>query len=134
MDETRTILQAAIPALRSASSKLDRRSRCFPTPLVRNIFFATNAMGSAELRCLRPKESEKISRLKISKHAQGSQSISLPSSNARSYAPSFARTIRNAVRGNLGARARKGKKLLLHAKENTRHERVGNASQFPKLR
>src|SRR5262249_14790994 len=38
------MLQAAMPALRSANSKLERRSRCFPTPLVRNIFFATNAM------------------------------------------------------------------------------------------
>ena len=45
MEETRTMLQAAMPALRSASSKLERRSRCFPTPLVRKIFFATNAMG-----------------------------------------------------------------------------------------
>src|ERR1700757_4710372 len=44
MEETRTILHAAIPALRSTSSKLERRSRRFPTPLVRNIFFATNAM------------------------------------------------------------------------------------------
>src|SRR5580700_8841633 len=50
IEETRTMLQAAMPALRSANSKLERRSRCFPTPLVRNIFFATNAMdwlGSA---------------------------------------------------------------------------------------
>src|SRR5215471_20447053 len=44
IDETRTILHAAIPAFRSASSKLDSRSRCFPTPLVRKIFFATNAI------------------------------------------------------------------------------------------
>src|ERR1700740_19775 len=52
IEETRTILQAAIPALRNASSKLDRRPRCFPPPLVRKIFFATNAMSSTELRCL----------------------------------------------------------------------------------
>src|ERR1700683_5602105 len=52
IEETRTMLQAAIPALRNASSKLDRRSRCFPTPLVRKIFFATNAMDGAGLRCL----------------------------------------------------------------------------------
>src|SRR5271155_160987 len=51
MEETRTMLQAAIPALRSASSKLDRRSRCFPTPLVRKMFFATNAMSGAGVRC-----------------------------------------------------------------------------------
>src|SRR5256714_14090780 len=44
MEETRTILHAAIPAFLSASSKLESLSRCFPTPLVRNIFFATNAM------------------------------------------------------------------------------------------
>src|ERR1700739_4214283 len=41
---TRTMLHAAIPAFRSASSKLDSLSRCFPTPLVRKIFFATNAI------------------------------------------------------------------------------------------
>src|SRR5271169_5513196 len=44
MEDTRTILQAAIPAFLSANSKLERRSRCFPTPLVKNIFLATNAM------------------------------------------------------------------------------------------
>src|ERR1700686_1547588 len=43
-EETRTILHAAIPAFRRASSKLESLSRCLPTPLVRNIFFATNAM------------------------------------------------------------------------------------------
>src|ERR1700677_2420223 len=52
IEETRTILHAAIPALRRASSKLDSRSRCLPTPLVRKILFATNAMDGAELRCL----------------------------------------------------------------------------------
>src|ERR1700693_4191744 len=52
MEDTRTMLQAAIPALRKASSKLESRSRCFPTPLVRNIFFATNAMRDAGVRCL----------------------------------------------------------------------------------
>jgi len=44
IDDTRTMLHAAIPAFRNASSKLDSLSRCLPTPLVRNIFFATNAM------------------------------------------------------------------------------------------
>src|SRR5271156_5322908 len=44
IDETRTMLQAAMPAFRNASSKLDSRSRCLPTPFVRKIFFATNAM------------------------------------------------------------------------------------------
>ena len=38
------MLHAAMPALRKANSKLESRSRCFPTPLVRKIFFATNAM------------------------------------------------------------------------------------------
>src|ERR1700730_18365340 len=44
IEETRTMLHAAMPALRSASSKLESLSRCLPTPLVRNIFLATNAM------------------------------------------------------------------------------------------
>src|SRR5216684_4074491 len=51
MEETRTMLQAAMPALRKASSKLESRSRCLPTPFVRKIFFATNAMDRAGLRC-----------------------------------------------------------------------------------
>ena len=38
------MLHAAIPALRRASSKLESLSRCLPTPLVRKIFLATNAM------------------------------------------------------------------------------------------
>src|SRR5271156_306374 len=44
IEETRTILHAAMPALRRASSKLESLSRCLPTPLVRKIFLATNAM------------------------------------------------------------------------------------------
>lgn len=52
MEDTRTMLHAAMPALRKASSKLESRSRCFPTPFVRKIFFATNAMRGAEVRCL----------------------------------------------------------------------------------
>jgi hypothetical protein len=59
------MLQAAIPALRRASSKLDRRSRCFPTPLVRKIFFATNAMSSTELRCLHRNDSKKPAHRKL---------------------------------------------------------------------
>ena len=42
MLETRTRLQAAIPADRSANSKLVSFSRCFPTPFVKNILFGTN--------------------------------------------------------------------------------------------
>src|SRR5882762_8326615 len=52
IEDTRTMLQAAMPALRNANSKLESRSRCFPTPFVRKIFFATNAMRGAEERCL----------------------------------------------------------------------------------
>ena len=52
IEDTRTILHAAMPALRNASSKLESRSRCLPTPLVRKIRFATNAMEDAGLRCL----------------------------------------------------------------------------------
>src|SRR5881394_4372886 len=58
IEETRTMLQAAMPALRRASSKLESRSRCFPTPFVRKIFFATNAMVPvfrASLKGLRAK-------------------------------------------------------------------------------
>src|SRR5262252_9764288 len=44
MEDTRTMLHAAIPALRRASSKLESRSRCLPTPLVKKIFLATNAI------------------------------------------------------------------------------------------
>src|ERR1044071_1093523 len=43
-EDTRTMLHAAMPALRRASSKLDSRSRCLPTPLVKKIFLATNAI------------------------------------------------------------------------------------------
>src|SRR5213593_3943932 len=42
MLETRTRLQAAMPAERSASSKEVSFSRCFPTPLVKNISLGTN--------------------------------------------------------------------------------------------
>src|SRR6266478_3890696 len=52
IEDTRTMLHAAIPALRNASSKLESRSRCFPTPFVRKIFFATNARRGAGVRCL----------------------------------------------------------------------------------
>src|ERR1700747_922794 len=44
IEDTRTMLQAAIPAFLSANSKLESFSRCLPTPLVRKIFLATNAM------------------------------------------------------------------------------------------
>src|SRR4030095_15283007 len=49
MLETRTRLQAAIPAERSASSKEVSFSRCFPTPLVKNISFGTNPTTSTLL-------------------------------------------------------------------------------------
>src|SRR5215469_13826814 len=44
IEETRTMLHAAMPALRRANSKLESLSLCLPTPFVRKIFFATNAM------------------------------------------------------------------------------------------
>src|SRR5208283_3163180 len=54
MEETRTRFCAAIPASRSASSKEVRRSRCFPTPLVKNIFLGTmslpNSVSSRKFR------------------------------------------------------------------------------------
>src|SRR5690349_4554665 len=52
IDETRTILQAAMPELRKNNSKLEKPSRCLPTPFVRKIRFATNAMYDAGSRCL----------------------------------------------------------------------------------
>src|SRR6185295_1286542 len=48
IEDTRTILHAAMPAFRRASSKLESLSRCLPTPFVRKIRFATNAMDGAE--------------------------------------------------------------------------------------
>jgi hypothetical protein len=42
MLETRTRLQAAIPADRNASSNDVNFSRCLPTPLVKNISLGTN--------------------------------------------------------------------------------------------
>src|ERR1700730_8657156 len=42
MLDTRTRLHAAMPADRSASSKEVSFSRCFPTPLVKNISCGTN--------------------------------------------------------------------------------------------
>src|SRR6202021_4299686 len=65
MEDTRTILHAAMPAFRSASSKLESLSRCFPTPLVRNIFFATNAMDRADYWRPRAREGKKFSVRKI---------------------------------------------------------------------
>src|SRR5439155_21466746 len=42
MLDTRTRLQAAMPADRNASSNEVSFSRCLPTPLVKNISFGTN--------------------------------------------------------------------------------------------
>src|ERR1700733_788407 len=54
MDDTRTRFCAAIPASRKANSKEVRRSRCFPTPLVKKIFLGTmslpNSVSSRDLR------------------------------------------------------------------------------------
>src|SRR5262245_43751249 len=49
MLETRTRLQAAMPAERSASSNEVSFSRCFPTPLVKNISLGTNPTTSSLL-------------------------------------------------------------------------------------
>src|SRR4029077_14548641 len=49
MLETRTRLQAAMPAERSASSNEVSFSRCFPTPLVKNISLGTNPTTSRSL-------------------------------------------------------------------------------------
>src|SRR5881392_1660225 len=46
MLDTRTRLQAAIPAERSANSNEVSFSLCFPTPLVKNISFGTNPTTS----------------------------------------------------------------------------------------
>src|ERR1700727_2088383 len=47
MDETRTRFWAAIPASRRANSKDVNRSRCFPTPLVKNIRLGTMSLPNA---------------------------------------------------------------------------------------
>src|SRR5258708_27471770 len=57
IEETRTMLHAAMPAVRNASSKLENRSRCLPTPLVQKIFLATNSI--VPVRGLRIKEAQK---------------------------------------------------------------------------
>src|SRR5580765_5798197 len=49
MLDTRTRLQAAMPAERRASSNEVSFSRCFPTPLVKNISFGTNPTTSTLL-------------------------------------------------------------------------------------
>src|SRR5438046_10170190 len=46
MLDTRTRLQAAMPAERSANSNEVSFSLCFPTPLVKNISFGTNPTTS----------------------------------------------------------------------------------------
>src|ERR1700676_3481729 len=85
MEDTRTILHAAMPALRSASSKLDNRSRCFPTPFVRKIFFATNAMSGAEVRGLLgdTRNSRELQRVRESNKKCDTVSISFPLTDAR---------------------------------------------------
>src|SRR5580700_3467312 len=47
MEETRTRFWAAIPASRKANSKDVNRSRCFPTPLVKNIRLGTMSLPNA---------------------------------------------------------------------------------------
>ena len=50
MLDTRTRLQAAMPAERSASSNEVSFSRCLPTPFVKNISLGTNPTTSTLLR------------------------------------------------------------------------------------
>ena len=69
------MLHAAMPALRNASSKLESLSRCLPTPFVRKIFFATNAMDGAGLRCLRVQKWKKFFALEINKNARECQAF-----------------------------------------------------------
>jgi hypothetical protein len=47
MEETRTRFWAAMPASRRANSKDVSRSRCFPTPLVKNIRLGTMSLPNA---------------------------------------------------------------------------------------
>src|SRR5258708_22061961 len=47
MDETRTRFWAAMPASRNANSNEVRRSRCFPTPLVKNIRLGTMSLPNS---------------------------------------------------------------------------------------
>src|ERR1017187_2523312 len=47
MEETRTRFCAAIPASRKANSNDVNRSRCFPTPLVKNIRLGTMSLPNA---------------------------------------------------------------------------------------
>src|SRR5579863_4547241 len=47
IEETRTRFCAAIPASRSANSKEVNRSRCFPTPLVKNIRLGTMSLPNS---------------------------------------------------------------------------------------
>src|ERR1035437_3334876 len=47
MEETRTRFCAAMPASRKASSKEVRRSRLFPTPLVKKIFLGTMSLPNS---------------------------------------------------------------------------------------
>ena len=60
MLDTRTRLQAAMPAERSASSNEVSFSRCLPTPLVKNISLGTNPTTS---RSFSPPEREARRRL-----------------------------------------------------------------------
>jgi hypothetical protein len=47
MEDTRTRFCAAMPASRRANSKDVKRSRCFPTPLVKNILLGTMFLPNA---------------------------------------------------------------------------------------
>src|SRR6267142_4482735 len=93
IEETRTMLHAAMPALRNASSKLESRSRCLPTPLVKKIFLATNAI--VPVRGLRISEvvKRKISLWKSNKKDIECQCQRMPEHNIN---------VRRAMRNSLG--------------------------------
>src|SRR5713226_1472466 len=78
IEETRTMLHAAIPAFRRASSKLESLSRCLPTPLVRNIFLATNAMVPVGRASVSSVSAKKIVLWKSNKKVLQCQRISRP--------------------------------------------------------
>src|SRR5262249_54391820 len=62
IDDTRTRLNCAMPAARSAISKLDSFSRCLPTPAVRKIFFVAKwllIVGGASERLKRTRPPHK---------------------------------------------------------------------------
>ena len=85
MLDTRTRLQAAMPAERSASSNEVSFSRCLPTPFVKNISLGTN-----------PTTSRSFARGHLHGKQRGVRSQDnrrVPRCSARRFAPSATRVI-----------------------------------------